>query len=165
MDEEDRRDAESSQEREVQAQIEQNVADLYDIAKETVADFDSVKLLHIEGGIWGLDLSGRSTSEAMISAMRIAWGHERSRNGWGMIAVASPDSTYEPSVRDVYKARDLVPAVCAAFVSPKSRHRMMITALSLPVRALTGSLLTAHSDFDEALETVRRRMHDANVAR
>jgi hypothetical protein len=154
----DKPDGESSQERELEAQLEHNVARLYELAHETVAEFESVKLLHLSDGIWGLDLSGHSNAELMVSALRTAWEHDYSSDGWGMIPVASPNSSYEPSVRDVYKAKGLVPAVCVGFVSPKAIHRMMITALSLPVRAFTGSILTAHSDFDEALETVRQGM-------
>lgn len=151
----DKPDGEASQERELEQQLEHNVERLYAVTRETVAEFDTVKLLHIEGGLWGLDLSGHSNAELMVNALRTAWEHEYSADGWAMIPVATPNSSYEPSVRDVYKAKGLVPAVCVAFVSPKAIHRMMITALSLPVRAFTGSLLTAHSDFDEALKVAR----------
>jgi hypothetical protein len=146
---------EAPEEGDIAAKLAANETKLRAAASAELACFGDISVLHIEGGLWGLDLDGHLTGEAIAGALRAVFNDPRSGSGWAMIPVATPRTTYEPSVREVYRLRDLVPAVCVAAVSPRVLHRVMIAALSLPVRAVTGTVLTAHTDFDEALSVAR----------
>lgn len=119
-------------------------------SRELLGTFEDLALFRLGPGLFGLTLAGHFGKEPLLGAMRQAWNDESSADGWAMVVVVTPNTSYDLDVRNVYKAPDLRPATHVAVVTRRLLHRVVITGLSLPVRATTGSVLSVHRHLDQA---------------